>query len=626
MRKILFFCSLLLLTLQCCNTVAYAQTNNPPDRIRRGGGEVRVNSTGGAEFTGSFDLFGITTPPVSAPGRSRVYYDSVAGVLRISINGAPYVNLSAAAGTSSATVSSVALSLPTAIFNVTGSPVTNAGTLTASLATQSTGSFFAAPATGGASAPTFRNIVATDVPQLDTSKINSGIFTVARGGTGIATYQTGDLLFANTSSTLTRLAAPTAAVRTFLSSAGDGVFPQPPVWNSLASSDIPAVNLAAGNVAGGVNNILPVTNGGTGLNTIGAGNRLLGVNGAGSGLEYKNIYVAANGNIGINGISSTTGLYQLGGGQYLQALAQPTGLVATANITGTSIYRYSITARDANGNSTTAAGVASVTNGAATPSNTISWNAVSGATSYRLYRDRNDGNWRLAATVTGTSYNDTSIDSAYSLTSLPSRNTTADSRIEGELTVDSAIRANGGVVLGSSQTLTGGSINTGTVASSGTITAQTGATLNGVVTTSTDTRIGKLTQYNGATLAGAGIGAVVYLSERPAQTASIPTVDAYIPFASAFYRVSIYLVTTTAGTGGTVTATFSWNDGTGYQSSTSAAVPLTTVGSYQKFNAQTIHVVGDPNSDGTSLIRFYTTVTSATGSPQYAVYVMVERF
>jgi hypothetical protein len=68
----------------------------------------------------------------------------VGGVLTVTAGGA-------------GTVTSVGLSLP-AIFTVSGSPVEGAGTLTAVLATQTAGLVFAGPASGGAAAPTFRQL------------------------------------------------------------------------------------------------------------------------------------------------------------------------------------------------------------------------------------------------------------------------------------------------------------------------------------------------------------------------------------------------------------------------------------------------------------------------------------
>ena len=61
------------------------------------------------------------------------------------------------------TVTSVGLAAP-AILSVSGSPVTGAGTLTLSLATQTANTVFAGPSSGGAAAPTFRALVADDIP------------------------------------------------------------------------------------------------------------------------------------------------------------------------------------------------------------------------------------------------------------------------------------------------------------------------------------------------------------------------------------------------------------------------------------------------------------------------------
>lgn len=61
------------------------------------------------------------------------------------------------------TLSSVGLALP-AIFSVSGSPLTADGTITATLANQSANLIFAGPSSGGAAAPTFRALVAADLP------------------------------------------------------------------------------------------------------------------------------------------------------------------------------------------------------------------------------------------------------------------------------------------------------------------------------------------------------------------------------------------------------------------------------------------------------------------------------
>ena len=79
---------------------------------------------------------------------------------------------SGGSGGGSGTVTSVGLSLP-AIFSVSGSPVTSSGTLTGTLATQTANRVWAGPTTGSAAAPTFRALVAGDIPTLAQSQITN---------------------------------------------------------------------------------------------------------------------------------------------------------------------------------------------------------------------------------------------------------------------------------------------------------------------------------------------------------------------------------------------------------------------------------------------------------------------
>lgn len=65
--------------------------------------------------------------------------------------------------TGAGTVTSAALTAP-AIFSVAGSPITTAGTLAVTLATQTANLVWAGPTTGAASAPTFRGLVNADLP------------------------------------------------------------------------------------------------------------------------------------------------------------------------------------------------------------------------------------------------------------------------------------------------------------------------------------------------------------------------------------------------------------------------------------------------------------------------------
>ncbi len=101
------------------------------------------------------------------------------------------------------TVTSVGLDLPTD-FTVTGSPVTSAGVLTGAWASQTSKKFLASP-NGSTGTPTFRAIVASDVPTLNqdttgnaatatsatTATTSTTTTNLAGGSTGSVPYQTG---------------------------------------------------------------------------------------------------------------------------------------------------------------------------------------------------------------------------------------------------------------------------------------------------------------------------------------------------------------------------------------------------------------------------------------------------
>lgn len=114
--------------------------------------------------------------------KSYICLDSTAGA-------AVWKETSNAAG-GAGTVTSVALAAPS-ILTVSGSPVTTAGTLTMTLATQSANAVLAGPTSGGAATPTFRALVADDIPNLSAAKITSGTLALARGGTGADLSATG---------------------------------------------------------------------------------------------------------------------------------------------------------------------------------------------------------------------------------------------------------------------------------------------------------------------------------------------------------------------------------------------------------------------------------------------------
>lgn len=94
---------------------------------------------------------------------------STANVSEITLgSGLSFSGTTLVATGSGGTVTSVGLSLPS-IITVSGSPVTTSGTLTGTLATQSANTVWAGPTTGASAAPTFRGIIAADLPLATTS-------------------------------------------------------------------------------------------------------------------------------------------------------------------------------------------------------------------------------------------------------------------------------------------------------------------------------------------------------------------------------------------------------------------------------------------------------------------------
>jgi hypothetical protein len=115
-------------------------------------------------------------------------------------NGGKFLQTNGSNASWATAVTSVALSMPS-IFTVTNSPVTTTGTLTATLNNQSGNTVFASPADGSSGAPTFRTLVAADIPNLDASKITTGTLPVSRGGTGSTSFTGNAIVTTNAAGT-----------------------------------------------------------------------------------------------------------------------------------------------------------------------------------------------------------------------------------------------------------------------------------------------------------------------------------------------------------------------------------------------------------------------------------------
>lgn len=114
----------------------------------------------------------VATPPNPPCPYSRMFMNLSSQMSLVSCTGV--VTLIDSGG-GSGSVTSVGLSLPSFI-TVSGSPVTTTGTLTGTLATQSANRIFAGPTTGSAAQPTFRAMVAADLPN---TSVTPGSYTAA---------------------------------------------------------------------------------------------------------------------------------------------------------------------------------------------------------------------------------------------------------------------------------------------------------------------------------------------------------------------------------------------------------------------------------------------------------------
>lgn len=102
-----------------------------------------------------------------------------------------------------------------------------------------------------------------------------------------------------------------------------------------------------------------------------------------------------------------------------------------------------------------------------------------------------------------------------------------------------------------------------------------------------------------------------------AQTATKALTTLITPPVDGMYLLNLYCSCTTAGTAGTVTPALQWNDDTTLQTLNLSPVSLAAQGAYSQ---QAIAV----KCKAGVAIKYSATVSGATGSPQYALYVSVK--
>ena len=216
-----------------------------------------------------------------------------------------------------------------------------------------------------------------NIPSLDASKITTGILPIARGGTGLGTLGTANqILGLNAAATAFENKTLTAGAGivitnsantvTITNTSSGGTVTQVNTGNGLTGGPITSTGTIAVDAGTGANQIVqldasarlpavdasqvtnlnpanfsatvPVTKGGTGLTALGSSNQVLGVNAAGTAMEYKTV-TAGSGVTVANTANTIT----------VSATGTVTSLSATAPITVT------------NGSTTPALGLASGT-------------------------------------------------------------------------------------------------------------------------------------------------------------------------------------------------------------------------------------------------------------------------
>ena len=119
----------------------------------------------------NFRVEDYATDPTSGNFAGRLIHNTT-GTDRLKMHdGTEFRTFAYTSELTSGTVTSVDLSAPD-IFTVSNNPVTNSGTLTLTLATQTANYVWAGPTTGSSAAPSFRALVAGDIPSLTASKIS----------------------------------------------------------------------------------------------------------------------------------------------------------------------------------------------------------------------------------------------------------------------------------------------------------------------------------------------------------------------------------------------------------------------------------------------------------------------
>jgi hypothetical protein len=148
--------------------------------------------TSGGAAVPSFRTIGYGDLPALADGQIYIGLTGSAPV-PTQLTAGSLITITPGPGTSTVSTSAlgmVTLTMPVSVFSVSSSSSPNAQTLTVGFATQTANTVWAGPGTGSPAAPAFRLLLPADIPNLDVSKLTTGILPIARGGTNSGTALT----------------------------------------------------------------------------------------------------------------------------------------------------------------------------------------------------------------------------------------------------------------------------------------------------------------------------------------------------------------------------------------------------------------------------------------------------
>lgn len=287
-------------------------TNSAPDQV------VALTQGGATTITGTYPNFTISSVNTTySPATS-----TVAGLIELGSDTVQSVAANAVTATASRSYSLQVNAAGQGVINVpwtdsggtvtsvTGtSPVASSGGTTPAISlnaaygdtlnpygSKTANQVLAAP-NGSAGVPSFRAIVAADIPTLNqnttgTAANVTGTVAIANGGTGQTTKAAafnaltpittlGDIEYGDGANSATRLAGNTTTTKQFLTQTGTGTVSAAPAWGTIAIGDIPTVTVAKG---------------GTGLTAIGA----LSIPVANTANTYTTVTPAAGQSVRVN--------------------------------------------------------------------------------------------------------------------------------------------------------------------------------------------------------------------------------------------------------------------------------------------------------------------------------------